>query len=85
MPRVFGPVRASLLEKLLAQEAERRQHSLALFAFDARLGANGLGAMLEALQTELVVMEAMVPQLGGTDEEAPTLSPTPTLAPTPTL
>jgi len=70
LPRVFGPVKEELLEKLLAQEAERRLHSLALFAFDARLGTKGLGAMLEALQTELVVMEAMVPQLGGTEEEA---------------
>ena len=41
--------------------------------------------MLEALQTELVVMEAMVPQLGGTEEEALTLTLTPTLTPTPTL
>ena len=32
-------MRESLLEKLLAQEAERRQHSLALFAFDASLGS----------------------------------------------
>ena len=56
-------------------------HSLALFAFDAQLGAKGLGAMLEALQTELVVMEAMVPQLGGTEEEALTLTPTLTTDP----
>ena len=41
--------------------------------------------MLEALQTELVVMEAMVPQLGGTEEEALTLTLTPTQTPTPTL
>ena len=58
-------MRESLLEKLLAQEAERRQHSLALFAFDASLGSKGRGAMLEALQTQLALMEDMALRLGG--------------------